>query len=63
MTPEIEDDDDEFLVGLATYFTKYIFTAVNYEVDAEIPFDDMRRAINQASGETGDILKMFCGID
>lgn len=40
-------DSEDFLQGLTSYFTKYIFEAVGYGHDfsAEIPFDDMRRVI------------------
>ena len=58
-------DSEDFLQGLTSYFTTYIFEAVGYGHDfsAEIPFEDMRRVIKQAEGEESDLLKLFCGVD
>ena len=63
--PELKEDSDDFLYGLTSYFTKYIFEAVGYghDLSAEIPFDEMKRVIKQAEGEESDLLKLFCGVD
>ena len=63
--PKLPEDSDDFLSGLTSYFTKYIFESVGYghNLSAEIPFDDMRRVIKEAEGEESDLLKLFCGVD
>lgn len=55
--------EDDFLINLASYFTKFIFETVGCELDAEIPLDEMKEAIKQAKGKESDILKMFCCAD
>ena len=42
---------DEFVDSLAIYFTKYIFEAVGYSADEEIPFETIKGIIKSASGE------------
>eukprot|EP00347_Sterkiella_histriomuscorum_P008845 403343519 len=54
---------DEFVESLSLYFTKYIFEAVGFEKGQEIPVDEIKHAIRTASGEEGDLLKMFVGAD
>lgn len=59
-----ENDSEDFLDSLTNYFTKHIFVAVGYDLEAEIPFDEMRRVIRESSGtKEGDILNLFCGVD
>lgn len=60
------NDTEDFLTQLSEYFTKHIFVAVGYgdDLEAEIPFDEMRRVIKETSGtKEGDILNLFCGVD
>ncbi len=45
-----EETEDEFLEGLANYFTKFIFETVSCPLDAEIPLEEMKEAIKQAKG-------------
>ncbi|CDW85638.1 leucine rich repeat family protein [Stylonychia lemnae] len=54
---------DEFMESLSVYFTKYIFEAVGYDKNEEIPMDEIKHAIKTASGEQGDLLKMFVGAE
>ena len=44
-------EKDEFLDSMAEYFTKYIFEAVGYEKDKEIPLEEIKKAISTATGE------------
>jgi hypothetical protein len=45
-----EEEGEDFLESLSTYFTKYIFESVGYgdDLEAEIPFDEMRRVIRES---------------
>ena len=56
-------NEDEFMKSLSTYFTKFIFESVGYSKDDEIPMDEIKHAIKTASGEEGDLLKMFVGAE
>jgi Ca2+-binding EF-hand superfamily protein len=58
-----EGKEEDFLSSLSTYFTKFIFQCVGYDLDAELPFDELRRVIRNAEGGDSDLLKMFCGVD
>jgi hypothetical protein len=49
--------------SLSVYFTKFIFEAVGYDKDDEIPMEEIKHAIKTASGEQGDLLKMFVGAE
>lgn len=42
---------DEFSDSLSSYFTKYIFDVIGYTYDKEIPLEEIKNAIKNASGE------------
>ena len=49
--------------SLADYFTKYIFGVVGVPEDEEIPFESIKKALEEAKGEESEILSLLIGVD
>ena len=58
----IHETEDGFLDMLCEYFTKLIFSAVNIDIDDEIPLELIKNTILNGNEES-DLLCMFCGAD
>ena len=57
-----QTNDPQFFEGLAEYFTKLIFNAVEVDITEEIPLQKIKDAIVERKPES-DLLCMFCGAD
>ena len=59
-SPNIQED--EFMIGLTEFFTSVIFRAVGKSIDEEIPFHEIRLAIEKNNSDS-DVLLLFCNAD
>lgn len=56
------EENETFLDDISEYFTKLIFSAVDIDIESEIPLSKIKETILSGNTES-DLLCMFCGAD